>query len=297
MSQSSSTAKLLVVPSPVVIRLSAEECNDVLSYFDPDAVVMIGPQQDSYTTGQFDRATADSTPVVFAPLDTSLPESFDVMQLGNIQLVSVNTFTDVASIADAEDDGTLDTETETYVLSGLLDLNVDTDSLSTSLDGLADYRDALSPDERDGSYTHLLTGIKAGYAHTWDGLRVRGVGQPEAAGLPPLSCFTLDEDGHTAAESLDVAKLGLRAIHGVGSTTAAQLRRAGLTITQEVAGAPVEDLASIKGLGPKKARRSPRTQRRSPKERSLEPAKPHSRVPIPSSSISKSMDSTLRSHG
>lgn len=252
MSHSTTTAKLLVLPSMVGVQLSKQDFADVRTHFNPDGIVVIGRQEHSYTTNQFDNATDDSVPVVFDPLDTTLPDSFEVMELDGVQVVLAGQVSDLKSIAPEANKGGLNPETETYIVSSLLDLDVNTDTLSTSLEGASEYRDALVPSEKRGSFTHLVTTIESGYAHTWDELRVRGIGQSDTGGLPPISCFTLDTDGHTTVESLDVRKLGLRAIHGVGSTTADRLRKAGFTTKQGVADASVENLASIKGLGPKK---------------------------------------------
>ena len=246
-----STAKLLVIPSVVALQLSPPEFEDALSYFEPDALLVLGPQEHAYTTAAFDHLTDESVPVVFDPLDATLPDDYRPCTLHGVDVVFANTTADIESLHESETDGSLDVDTETYVVSGLLGLDVDTDALSTTLTGRADYRRALSPSERDGSYTHLATRIEAGYAYTWDDLRVRGIGLPDGAGLPPLTCFTLDTEGHTTAESLDPGKLGLRAVHGVGPTTEDRLRTAGLATTDDIAAATVEELTEIRGIGAK----------------------------------------------
>ena len=251
MPHSHSTAKLLVISSTVALQLSPPEFEDALNYFAPDALIILGPQEHSYTTAALDHITDDSVPVVFRALDASLPDDFQPVRLNGIDVVFVNTTDDIASLSEAEADGSLDTNTETYVVSELLSLDIDTDSLSTTLSGLSEYRAAFSPAENRGSYTHLTTKVEAGYAHQWEDLRIRGIGLEEGAGLPPLTCFTLDMEGHTNTESLDSGKLGLRAIHGVGPTTEDRLQKVGITTTEDIAATAVEDLAKIKGIGSK----------------------------------------------
>ncbi|WP_049996192.1 ribonuclease H-like domain-containing protein [Halococcus sediminicola] len=246
-----STAKLLVIPSTVALQFSPPEFEDALNYFAPDALTVLGPQEHSYTTAAFDHITDDSVPVVFESFGASLTDDFRPVKLNDIDVVFANTAADIGSLSDAEADGLLNTDTETYIVSGLLSLNIDTDSLSTTLTGLSEYHTALSPTKKKGSYTHLTTKIEAGYAHRWEGLRIRGIGLQEGPGLPPLTCFTLDREGHTKAESLDPGKLGLRAIHGVGPTTEDRLQAVGITTTEDIAATTVRDLAKIKGIGSK----------------------------------------------
>lgn len=69
----------------------------------------------------------------------------------------------------------LDTDPPTYVISGLLDLDVDTSTLSTSLIGREDYVTALIPDRLAGDYVHISTQLPARYRREWDRLTVVGV--------------------------------------------------------------------------------------------------------------------------
>ena len=71
-----STAKLLVIPSVVALQLSPPEFEDALSYFEPDALLVLGPQEHAYTTAAFDHLTDESVPVVFDPLDEDVNEVF-----------------------------------------------------------------------------------------------------------------------------------------------------------------------------------------------------------------------------
>lgn len=143
----------------------------------------------------------------------------------------------------------LDTGTPTYVISGLLELTVDTTTLSTSLLGREDYVTALTPDRLDGDYIHISTQLPAGYRREWNELTVVGGGAEAGTGETPLIALDCWTDGRVITRELKRTRLGIRALDGVGRRRAQRLRAAGFTAREAIADADQSTLADIDGVG------------------------------------------------
>jgi hypothetical protein len=103
----------------------------------------------------------------------------------------------------------LDTCVPTFVLSGLLELNVDTTTLSTSLVGREEYVSELDLKHLDGEYIHISTKLPDEYRREWDGLTVIGGGAEAGYADTPLDCR---DDGRVLTRPLNRSPLGLRAL-------------------------------------------------------------------------------------
>lgn len=244
-----STADVLALPPAVADRLTKTELTDLFAYFTPDCIILPG---DTYNPG------LDDTISKFAPDDTYVFQPANdgrgdggIATINGVDMVLAPTHRELRQVANAEAADRIDTATETYVISNLLDYRVDLDGLNTSLTGKDEYLDALSPDALDGSYTHISGAIKAGYVRDWDGLTIRGAGL--ADNQDSVYCFTLRSDGHLTSNSVKTSKLGLKAISGVGPRTADRLRSAGYASRQAIAEADPSELTSINGIGEKTA--------------------------------------------
>ncbi|WP_435362291.1 ribonuclease H-like domain-containing protein [Haloarchaeobius sp. DFWS5] len=160
----------------------------------------------------------------------------------------------LSTVSDHEREGSLDPRTETYVLSNLLDVSLDTTTLSASLEGQPVYEAALA--DATGHYTHVSGVLPSDYRRDWDGFVVHGAGGGEGgtggtAGGDSyqLTCLTLAADGTVSTETVRTTRLGLRALSGVGARRARALRSAGFRTREAVAKASPADIAAIDGFG------------------------------------------------
>ena len=261
--------RMTALSADLVQRCRAAQLRDALDYADPDALLLTDP-------GALVRLRAvapglvDAYRPVLVPGDDSrgsdpkryrlgsdddLHASTGESEPGGVDIVVPASDDGLAAIASLESDGTLDPTTETYVLTDRLDVSVRLTSLDATLSGAEAYRAALSPETLDGTYTHLSTGAPVDYYREWDGLTVAGVG-PDAADAgggdrrgPEIPTLHLHADGTVCTTSIRPSRLGLRALSGVGETTAARLREAGYAGRAAVADATAADLLDVQGVG------------------------------------------------
>jgi predicted RecB family nuclease len=117
--------------------------------------------------------------------------------------------------------------------------------LTTSLDGLSEYRAALETASLDGSYTHVTVAASTGYRRRWDDLQVVGGGSPNEETIPTL---LLTADGTVGTDDIATRRLGLEAIRHVGPATAERLRNRGVTDRKDVAAMDVPALVELDGV-------------------------------------------------
>lgn len=239
---SPASARVAAASPGFVERATAGQLDDWLSYFAPDAVVLTGTEPARRATSALRRVTEDGT-LVFDP------NGHDPVR-GRRRIAGVQ-FVLAPTVADLED---VDAGAPAFVLSGLLSLDVDRAALSTSLAGLAAYRDALGPAATD-ELVHLSTRLPDGYRRTWDGLTVVGAGAQAGVGDDPLVALDCRADGQVLSRTLKPSRLGLRALDGVGDTRARRLREAGYDSRAAVAAAETAELATVDGLGRSTAQR------------------------------------------
>ncbi|NHN48418.1 hypothetical protein G9464_12555 [Halostella sp. JP-L12] len=260
---------MTVLSPSLVERCRAAQLRDALDYADPDALLLTDP-------GALVRLRAvapdlvDAYGPVLVPGDDSRgsdPEHYrlggdgerrpptDGTASGGVDVVVPASDDGLAAIAALEADETLDTATETYVLTDRLDVSVRLTSLDATLSGADGYRAALSPDSLDGSYTHLSTTAPVDYYREWDRLTVAGAG-PDAddagggdRGGAAVSTLYLHPDGTVCTTSIRTSRLGLRALSGVGEATAKRLREAGYPDRAAVADATAADLLDVPRVG------------------------------------------------
>ncbi|MFD1647714.1 ribonuclease H-like domain-containing protein [Haloarchaeobius litoreus] len=241
--QSPASARIAAAAPAFVERASAGELADWLAYFEPDVVVLPGDESGRRAASALRRTTGDDT-LVFDPGGHD-PLSGS-RRVGGVELHFAPTTDDLA---------TVDPASTAFVLSGLLSLDVDRATLSTSLDGLTAYRDGLGPAAGDDAPVNLSVRLPAGYRREWEGLRVVGAGADAGVGDEPLVALDCRADGRVLERSLRRSTLGLRALDGVGETRARRLREAGFGSRAAVAEAGVAALAGLDGLGESSAER------------------------------------------
>ncbi len=239
------TARVACTSPQFVEQATSTELGDWLSYFDPAAVFLTGSSSASRTVSTL-RRYLESESVLFHPRNNtsvSGPHTVD-----GVQFVFAPTLQVLSEIYTYEQ-SVLDTATPTYIISGLLDLDVDTTTLSTSLLGREDYVATLTQDQLAGDYIHISTQLPAGYRREWNRLTVVGGGTDAGTGETPLIALDCQTNGRVLTHSLQRKRLGIRAIDGVGYQRARQLREAGYTSRESIAGENPSTLAEIQGIG------------------------------------------------
>lgn len=256
MPPSPATARLACVSPPFVERAAATELDDWLAYFEPDLVVLTGtsgsPRAASVLRRHLGPKTAFFQPAATAP--ASGPRT-----INGVQFVFAPTTETLGEITAYERDE-LATDAPTYVLSGLLELDVDTTTLTTSLVGHDEYRERL-PERLAGEYVHVSTRLPAEYRRDWGDLAVVGGGAEAGFADTPLVALDCRSDRQVLTRTLRPARLGLRALDGVGRTRARRLRESGFIDREDIAEADPGALAGTRGIGRTTAERIRRSAR------------------------------------
>jgi len=248
---SPATTRIACASPRFVEQADPTTLDDWLSYFDPAVVLLTsdGPTPQGATRL---RHRLDTDTRLFNPAGTD--PSRGPYHVGGVQLVCAPSLQTLGEIHDYEGDE-LDPGSPTFVLSGLLDLDVDTTTLSTSLVGRDDYVSTLGPARLDGAYIHVSTHLPAEYRREWDGLTVIGGGAEAGYAETPLVALDCRTDGRVLTRSVNRSQLGLRALDQVGRKRAHHLRDAGFGSRADVAEADPQSLAALDGLGETTAER------------------------------------------
>jgi len=248
------SARLSATAPGFVQRATASELEDWLAYADPDAILLADGTGEGAPRRAMDtlRRHAGAETVLFD--GSGAGGVAGPRRIGGVQFVFAPAAGALAEVRRHEGDA-LDPDEPTFVVSDLLGLDVDTTALSASLLGREAYVGALDPAALDGEYVHLSTRLPAQYRREWDGLTVVGAGA--AAGTAGNALVALDcrTDGRALTTERQPSRLGLRALDGVGATRAGRLREAGFRNREAVAGATLDRLADVPGLGQTSARR------------------------------------------
>lgn len=250
---SPATTRIASVSPQFVERAPQPARADWLSYFDPDVVLVTGESPAPRAVRILQQQT-DAETVCFHPGGTHYAGPEGVQTVDGVQFVFAPSTDALRAIADAEEDE-LSLGEPTYVLSNLLDVDVDTTALSTSLVGGDQYRNALAPERLDGEYVHVSTRLPKEYRREWNDLTVVGGGADAGTGDEPLVALDCRRDGEVLTRTLTRDQLGLRALDGVGRTRVQRLRDAGFQSREAVADAEQRHLRKIEGLGETTARR------------------------------------------
>ncbi len=253
-SSSSSTQSITIVGGPPNLfrRCAPEDREDLNEECDPDAYFLTGTGE-TYTGAQQVRYQLPGSPPVLYPGNPHSGKQ-EHISLNGLDVLVCSDYDDLSLVKQYEQDGTINTNTETVILSNLLSIEMQMDDLSTSMAGLQEYRSALQPDDLTGSYTHISGAINAGYCHKWDDLVVRGAGIGGNNSGSQFLSLTVTHDGLVLDETVDQSKLGLKSIEGVGPTTADRLKENNFTTRDAIAAADIENLQEIKGFGEKKSK-------------------------------------------
>ncbi|MFW6384858.1 MAG: ribonuclease H-like domain-containing protein [Halodesulfurarchaeum sp.] len=252
MTSEMSTARLACASPEFVTTAPRDELEDWLEYFDPDAVVLTGGGPAPRAASDLRRLVGDTSDV-FHPAGVNSESG--ALHIGGISFVTASTIEGLESVASNENaetsipNGQPSSTRTRFVITPLLELDVDTTSLSTTLIGLDEYVSAL-PDERlRTDVIHISTRLPAGYRREWDGLSVVGGGVESGTGGTPLIALDFRRDGTVLGRTVRPSRLGLRALDGVGSVRADQLREAGYSTRDSLVDATTGALTDVDGFG------------------------------------------------
>lgn len=246
---SPAVTRLATAAPEFIIEATTNELADWIAYFEPDALLMTGetPARNARRRLHRERYTA---PPIYDPADDTQPGPH---QVGDGTVVVVSSLADLAGFTETE--AGQDPASSTYIVSDLLEITVDTTTLSTTIHGLTEYVNALQPAQLDGDYTHVSTQLPTGYHHEWEGLSVIGCGDEAGTHGASLSAIDCTPNGRVTTQTLRRDTLGIRALDQVGSKRAKQLRRTGYRTRDQIADAKIRDLADIDGIGRSAAER------------------------------------------
>lgn len=244
----SNTSKVLLLGEAATDR-PLQIANEVIRYFDPDLIVFVGQ-----TASRLETQIVHSSETDVDTAQLSRVAGGETVRWSDrgLQLVIAPHATALANLRrEIIGDDTV------HVLTDELRVSANETELSASLEGLSDWQDAV---ERSGLHsgvgprTHISTAISGPYTHDWDSLRVYGAGH-NSDGPPVARCLTLRGDGSVDLKTIEWNRFGLKAIPGVGPSTAQSLRESGRSITKrdELAHADVAQLADIDGIGRSRA--------------------------------------------
>jgi uncharacterized protein YprB with RNaseH-like and TPR domain len=252
-----SPVRVTVLAGAHLRNLPATHLDDALDYFDPDALLLADVGARRHFRQKVPASERRDRPVL-VPGESRRGGEPAIHHVGETALVVPTSAEQLAAISSLEG-AQIDPATETYVFTDKLSVSLRLTSLSADLDGGDAYREALDPSSLRGSYTHVSTGAPVDYYREWDALRILGAAPGDEDGTnsghprPPIPTLSLSPDGLVSTHSLKATRLGLRALSGVGKTTARTLTDAGIRTREAVADADLHTLSSLEGLGSDRA--------------------------------------------
>lgn len=248
---SPATARLACASPQFVEQATDTELRDWLSYFDPAVVVLCGNSAHPRAMSTL-RRSLDSDVALVNP--TGRNQKSVAQTIDSIPFLFVPSPSDLEALLE-EKRHKPSSETPTFIVSGLLSLDIDTTTLSTSLVGYDQYVSALTPSQLRGEYINISTRLPANYRREWDGLRIVGGGAKSGYADTPLVALDCREDGRVLTRTLQPARLGLQALDGIGPKRAQCLYDEGFQHREDIADASLSTLAELQGLGQTTAKR------------------------------------------
>ncbi|MFD1641818.1 ribonuclease H-like domain-containing protein [Halohasta litorea] len=265
--------ELLSLPSQALTRLSQSAVQDTIQYFEPDLITIPGPR-DAAAYAQ----VRDAAPDVFVihpqlgrsgehithyrySTDTGVREASNTTsEPGMIDVLAVQNLDILTRLQSELETNTRDTGSRaaTFLILPQLSIEWNTTSLSTTLpeqDQLTAISNCLPE-----PVTVLAGEQPAEYNHEWtvqstqssDTLLIVGLGAHNQ-GSATVAQYSCTSRGTVAAEAVDASKFGLKALHGVGASTAQRLQQKECRTTQDVRNLSITELAELPGIGPTRA--------------------------------------------
>lgn len=267
------TARLLALPPAVVADRSPAAVADACDYFDPDGVWLLATERAPRAHATVREAT--DRPVVHVPLGREEGPRHD--RLGGsggdgraVDVVSVREPSLLSAAGQAAGDGVCDEPDDeraartTFVVCPV-SVAVDATQLSATLPAAAELGELVAA--APGRVVVLSDVLPADYDHEWtvpapgaeasfSPVRIHGLGATEGYGAPSVACLTLSPSGAVGTERVGAGRFGLRALEGVGPTTAERLTGAGIRSRRDLRRTPVRQLTGVRGVGRETAERA-----------------------------------------
>ncbi len=261
--------ELLTLPASTLDRVSQSAVRDAVQYFTPDLVTIPGARNPiAYATA---RDAVSDHPVLHPQLghgaehihhyryspDAGVHEAPDAAPPPEtIDLIAVQSQDLLTRLQTQLSLGERQTGTEaaTFLFVPQLTVEWDTTTLSTTLPN-AEELAAISATLPE-PVTVLAGGQPAEYYHEWSlphnhtsvQVPITGLGASEQHGSK-FAQHTCTAHGTVAAEAVDADKFGLRALNGVGQSTAQRLRKQGCQTIRDVQNLAVNTLTNLPGIG------------------------------------------------
>jgi uncharacterized protein YprB with RNaseH-like and TPR domain len=261
--------ELLTLPAATLNRVSQPAVRDAVQYFTPGLITIPGARTPAAEATARDAAPdipvlhpqlgRDEAPVHHyryspdtgvheAPDAAPPPETVDILAVQNGDILP-RLQTQLAG-----GERQTGSEAATFLFVPKLTVEWDTTTLSTTLphaDQLAGISAALPE-----PVTALAGGQPAEYYHEWElpydhssvHVPIAGLGATEHNGAM-FAQYTCTARGTIGAEAVDVDQFGLRALNGVGKSTAQRLRKQGCATTTDVQNLAVSTLTDFPGIG------------------------------------------------
>lgn len=242
-------------PPNLFRQQSDYEIKDLVTEYDPKAVFITGTESTIRGIKQVKYSMPVDIPVLYAGgVETGQQR---VLSFDGVSIVTCSEMSDVSQLAALEANGEIDSDDAVIVLSNLLSISVEMETLDTVMDGIDAYKNAFPREELSADYTHVSGDIESGYCRDWGGMTIygAGLGVDGSQQRREFLSLTLSDDGVLLDETIDSSNIGLKAIENVGPKTADRLREAGYERRQEVAECGFDELRSIEGLGEATAER------------------------------------------
>ncbi len=265
----------LLAVSPTAIRdRPVATLADIDATLEPDAVWVLGPTREPQS---FARARSSfDAPAFHPPLETG-DGAVCRQSIGDHEVLSVQSVRAIEPSPEAVSSSLSDPD----VVALLCD-DIATETRPTALETTLEHADILAAALPAGCVTTVLTGAEpAGYDELWHleaetgavqhvdhdpalacepagddcvSVRVQGVGPVEGYGTAAsLALLELEAEGVTNIETYSATDFGLEAVSGIGPKTATRLAEHGVTAREELLEMPVDQLASLPGVGRERA--------------------------------------------
>jgi uncharacterized protein YprB with RNaseH-like and TPR domain len=261
--------ELLTLPATTLDRVSQPAVRDAAQYFTPGLITIPGPR--TPTAEATARDAAPNIPVLHPQLgrgsdrvhhyryspDAGVHEAPDAAPPpATIDILAVQTGDVLPRLQTQLTLGERQTGSEaaTFLFVPELTVEWDTTTLSTTLlhaEQLAAISAALPE-----PVTVLAGGQPTEYYHEWElphnhssvHVPMSGLGATEHGGAM-FAQYTCTARGSIAAEAVDADQFGLRALNGVGQSTAQRLRTQGCQTTTDVQNLALSTLTDLPGIG------------------------------------------------
>ncbi len=221
--------KILHLPGESVRGYSGKDVRDIISYFDPDLTI---------TSNMIDfqrKKVKDDITCEFIDLD--ILDGLFEKTVGNEDLIVL---TKEQCLSDIDLNG----DKKTIVMTDLIEEDMDPITFDYQLTNTSIIDDL---EEKCIDLRLFSTSIEAGKKPTCKGQTIYGLGTSENMGDVKVPCVLTGDMPHI--ETLDVSKVGISAVPGLGRKFSTLLERRGISSRDDLCACEPSDLLSCDGIG------------------------------------------------